>query len=131
MKENRIEEGRYSLKGRGLGTVTEDMVRMRAGELAIINGREPGRILDADLEQARRELTGEERLNPEPSLAEQLPEESRWEEVPESTGHQAPTIPTPDEQTFAEKLVEEGVEDAEQDQMVRATRAGRKRDRES
>ena len=34
----------------------------------------------------------------------------------------------PDEQTFAEKLVEEGVEDAEQDQMVKATEASLKRD---
>lgn len=128
MKEDRIEEGRFSQHGRGLGTVTDDMVRKRAAELALISGR-PGNILSTDLDQARRELTGEERLNPEPTAAEELPEEARWEEVPESTGQQAPTVPAPDEQTFAEKLVEEGVEDAEQDQMVRATQAGIRRDK--
>src|SRR5579859_2049147 len=114
MKENQIEEGRFTERARGLGTVTEAMVRQRAGELAIINGRSAKQVLDSDLEQARRELTGAERLNPPPTPAEELPEENRWEAVPESVGQKAPTVPAPDEQTFAEKLVEEGVEDAEQ-----------------
>lgn len=127
MKENRIEEGRFTENGRGLGTVTEEMVRARARELALINGR-PEQVLDSDLDQARRELQGEERLNPEPSAAEEIPEEDRWEIVPDNTGQQAPTVPAPDEQTFAERLVEEGVEDAEQDQMVKATRESLRRD---
>ena len=129
MKEkNQIEEGRFSDHGRGLGTVTEAMVRHRAQELALINGH-PNQVLDSDLKEARRELTGEERVNPEPTAAEQLTEDQRWEPVPESVGHKAPTVPAPDEQTFAEELVEEGVEDAEQDQMVKATRQSLKRDK--
>jgi hypothetical protein len=126
--KNQIEEGRFSDHGRGLGTVTEAMVRHRARELAFINGH-PNQVLDSDLTQARRELTGEERVNPEPTAAEQLTEDQRWEPVPESVGHKAPTVPAPDEQTFAEELVEEGVEDAEQDQMVKATRQSLKRDK--
>ncbi len=128
MKEDRIEEGRFSEQGRGLGTVTKQMIQRRAAEIALINGR-PGNVLNTDVDQARRELTGEERLNPEPTAAEELPEEARWEEVPESTGQRAPTVPAPDEQTFAEKLVEEGLEDAEHDQMVKATKAQTRRDR--
>ena len=130
MKQNPLEEGRFSEHAHGLGTVTKGMIRQRARELALINGR-PHHVLDSDLDQARRELTGEERLIPEESAAELLPEENRWEEVPESVGTKAPTVPPPDEQTFAETLVEEGVEDAEQDQMVRATREGLKRERTS
>lgn len=130
MKQNRIEVGRFSDHGRGLGTVTEAMVQKRARELAVINGRRKNQVLDSDLEQARRELT-EEGLVPPPTAAEELPEENRWEAVPESVGHKAPAIPTPDEQTFAEKLVEEGVEDAEHDQMLRATRQSAKRERKS
>jgi len=129
MKENQDQEGRFSLNGRGLGTVTEEMVRQRAKELAQINGRSAHQILDSDLDQARRELTGEETLNPEPTPAEQLPEETRWDPIPESIGERAPTVPADDEQTFAERLVDEGVEDAEQDQMVRATREGLREDR--
>lgn len=129
MKEkNRIEEGRFSEHGQGLGTVTEEMVRHRARELAFINGH-PNQLLESDLAQARCELTGEERMNPEPTAAEQLTEDRRWEAVPESIGHRAPTIPSADEQTFAEELVEEGIEDAEQDQMVKATRQSLKRDK--
>ncbi len=127
MKENREEEGRFTEHAHGLGTVTEEMVQARASELAEISGRTE--VLDSDLDEARRELTGEERLNPEPSAADLIPEEDRWEAVQGSVGQSAETVPAPDEQTFAEKLVEEGVEDAEQDQMVRATRQAERRDR--
>jgi len=130
MKEKRIEEGRFTEHGEGLGTVTLEMVQKRAAELALINGR-PENVLDSDMDQARRELSGEQGLTPEPTPAEQLPEEDRWEPVPDNLGEQAPTVPAPDEQTFAEKLVEEGVEDAEHDQMLEATRESLRRDRES
>ncbi len=128
MKENRIEEGRFSQHARGLGTVTEGMVRQRAKELAQINGRPNGQVLDSDVVQARRELTGEERLVPEATPAKRLTEDERWEDVPESVGKKADTVPAPDEQTFAEKLVEEGVEDAEQDQILEGLRESRRRD---
>jgi hypothetical protein len=128
MKENRIEEGRFIEHAQGLGTVTPAMVRQRARELAVINGRSPHHFLDSDFEQARRELTGEEGLVPEPTAADELPESSRWDPVPESVGQEALKVPAPDEQTFAEKLVEEGVEEAEHDQMVEATRANRRRE---
>jgi hypothetical protein len=131
MRENRNDEGRFTQNAHGLGTVTEEMVRKRAAELALINGRPPGQVLDSDLNEARRELTGGERLVPEPTPAEELTEDQRWEPVPESTGKEAPTVPAPDEQTFAEKLVEEGVEDAEQDSMVQGTRQSQHRDRSS
>ena len=87
-------------------------------------------MLDSDLAQARRELTGEEGMTPNPTAAEQLPEESRWKTVAESTGRRAPKVPVADEQTAAEELVEEGVEEAEHDQMIKATREQLKKDRE-
>jgi len=129
--KQRLEEGRFSDRGRGLGTVTEQMVRRRAAEIAVINGRTEHNVLDLDLEQARRELTGEEGLNPSPTAAEKLEEGERWPAVAESKGHQAPNVPAPDEQTFAEKLVEEGVADAEHEQEVEATRESLRRDKES
>jgi len=55
----------------------------------------------------------------------------RWEPVGESIGKEGTKIPPSDEQTFAEKLVEEGVEDAEHDQMAKATRQSLRRDQES
>jgi hypothetical protein len=130
MKRDRIEEGRFTEHGRGLGTVTPEMVRRRAGELAVINGRSENNILDSDLDEAYRELTGAERLVPETPPSEELPEEARWEPVAGTTGEKVEAVPAPDEQTFAEKLVEEGVEDAEQDQMLRATRESLRRETE-
>ncbi len=129
MKENRVEEGRFTEQGHGLATVTREMVLKRARELALINGREL--IRESDFAQAKRELTREEHLTPEPDRMENLAEDQRWEPIPESVGQEAPKVPAPDEQTFAEKLVEEGVEDAEHDQMKRAVRESRRRDQES
>jgi hypothetical protein len=129
MKESNIEEGRFTAQGHGLGTVTREMVQKRARELALISGRE--QVLDSDFQQAKRELTREDDLPPEPDAEEKLPEDSRWEPVLESVGKEAPKVPPFDEQTFAEKLVEEGVEDAEHDQMTRATRESLRREKKS
>jgi hypothetical protein len=122
MKKRQEDEGRFSDHGRGLGTVTEKMVMARARELALINGRSSKQVIESDLDQARRELIGEETLNPETPAEELIPEEDRWHEVAEGAAKEATTMEASDEQTFAEKLVEEGMEDAEQDQMVQAVR---------
>ena len=128
MKQDRYEEGRLSHQAHGLGTITQEMVTARAREIALINGRSERQVLDSDLEQARQELLQSQNLDPGPSPAESIREENRWEVVAGSDGKAAPRVPAPDEQTFAEKLVQEGVEDAEHDQMVRATRAQNRKD---
>jgi hypothetical protein len=127
MKQERYEEGKFSNKGRGLGTVTEEMVVRRARELALINGRPEDKVLDSDMEQARLELTA----GPRHSVKEDtIPEEERWDPVPGNSGSSAPRVPAPDEQTFAEKLVKEGVRDAEHERMTEATRESLKKDQE-
>jgi hypothetical protein len=122
MKQNQIDEGRIGDHGHGLGTVTREMVEARAREIALINGRDEGQVLDSDVVQARRELQGQERLNPVPTMAESLREDQRWDPIPGSPGYQAPNLSTPDEQTDAEKLIEEGIADAEHDLQVAASR---------
>jgi len=132
MKENRMEEGgRLSDRGEGIGTVTEKMVRQRAREIAVINGRSANQVLGSDLEQAQRELEGDERPGAEPTNADSLPEGERWGVAPQSVGHEAQTLSPPDEQTFAEKLVDEGVADAEHDQEIEATRESLRREKNS
>mgnify|MGYP001549415262 CR=1 FL=1 len=130
MKQNQIEEGRFSDRGEGLGTVTKEMVMKRAREIAVINGRSQNNVLDSDIEEALRELQGEDELNPPLTAAESIPEDERWDPVKGSEGTQAPTVPATDEQTFAEKLVDEGVADAEHDQESQATRDEARRDNE-
>lgn len=128
-RRNPLEQGKVSERGRGIGTVTRRMVKKRARELAETEGLSKKQVRDSEVEEARRELTGQEGLAPEPTPAEQLPEDKRWDPVPESVGHEAPTVPPPDEQTVAERLVEEGVAEAEQEQMVEAGREERRRER--
>jgi len=130
MKEKRIDEGRLSDRGEGLGTVTREMVMKRAREIAVINGRSAKHVLDSDVNEARHELTGEDEMDPPLTAAESLTEDERWDPVPGSEGREAPTVPASDEQTVAEKLYDEGVADAELDQEIEATRESLKRDEE-
>jgi hypothetical protein len=128
MKQMQPEEGgKLVSHATGVGTVNEEMVKRRAEEIALINGRSPKHVGEADLEQARRELLGEE-VEPSHSVAERVPESERWREVGHSVGHRAPTVPAHDEQTDTEKLVEEGIGEAEHDQMVEATRESLRKD---
>src|SRR5215831_13884220 len=100
-RKNPLEQGKISKRGRGIGTVTRGMVRKRARELAASEGLSMQQVRDSEVEEARRELTGREGLAPEPTPAEQLPEDKRWDPVPESVGHEAPTMQPPEEQTVA------------------------------
>lgn len=81
----------------GIGTVTRAMVRERAVELAL--------ILDA------------------------APESERWDPVHGSTGHKVPVASNEDEddegRTDSERLVEEGIAEAEHDQRLQAARTQR------
>jgi len=122
MKKRHTQRGRISIQGRGVGTVTEAMVRKRAKEIARLNGRPAKKVLDSDLEEARRELTQEIPLPPPRTAAELVPEDKRWDPIPETEGTKVPVIPPSDEQTVAERFVNEGVEDAEHDQMKRGAK---------
>jgi len=118
MKKDEIAEGKISKTFQGLGTVTPAMVTQRARELAVINGRSADNVIESDMDQARRELMGKEGLSPKEAAIESLSEAERWDAVPGTPGHKAPTVPAHDEQAESEKLVEEGVAEAEHEQMV-------------
>jgi hypothetical protein len=133
MKTNPISKGIIAKKIAGIGPVSREMIRARALELALIDGRHHGQISRADYEQAQRELTGGSDLDAQTQTLEALPESKRWDMVPGSTGHQAPETLNEDEdeegRSESEQLVEEGVNEAEHDQMLQAARAAAKADR--
>jgi len=114
----------------GLGTVTRKMVRERAAELAVINGRSAQEVSKSDREQAKRELTGEPGTDPKEAVLESAPESERWDPLPGSTGHKVPAAPSADEddegRSDNERLVEEGIAGAEYDQARQAARAAAK-----
>jgi len=124
MKRNQIEDGRISQHTKGLGTVTQEMVMARAREIALINGRSSHHLSPADVAQAKKELTG---VDNDETAEERLPTSERWDPNHGSEGHEGPMVPAHDEQTDAEKLVEEGVAEAEHDQMVEGTRESLRR----
>jgi len=132
MKIDPSQEAALIINSTGIGTVTRKMVRERATELALINGRAAGDVSATDWEQAKRELTGEPDLDPKEALLEAAPESERWDPLPGSAGHIVPVTSIDgdddDGRSIAEKLVEEGMREAEHDQMLQANRANENRD---
>jgi hypothetical protein len=132
MKTDPLKEGALTENGAGLGTVTQEMVRERAIELAGINGRSADNVSVFDLEQAQRELTGGSDLDPQDAMLEAAPESERWDPLPGSTGHKMEATSNEDEdgegRIDSERLFQEGVAEAEHDQMVQAAQAAREED---
>jgi hypothetical protein len=132
MKTNPLNKGILTENFVGIGTVTREMVEKRAVELALINGRSAADVSQSDWEQARRELTGEPEMDPQEAALESVPESERWDPVPGTPGHQAPESSSEDDddegRSLGERLIDEGVSEAEHDQMLQAAKKAQKED---
>ena len=130
MKINPLKQGVLTENAEGIGPVSRKMVRERAVELAVINGRSAQDASKSDWEQAKRELAGEPDIDPNEALLESAPESERWDPVYGSTGHQVPESASEDEdedgQSDSARLVEEGIGEAEHDQMLQAAKIQQK-----
>ena len=100
--------------------MTEEMVRKRAYELAHTNSRPGGKPTPSDWDQAKEELMGGH-ATPVEEGEREIPVGKRWDPVPGTPGRRVITHNTEDEQTYAERLVQEGVEEAEHERMVEGT----------
>jgi hypothetical protein len=133
MKTNLLKDGALTENSAGLGTVNRKMVRERAVELAVINGRSAQDVSKSDWERAKRELRGEPDTDPKEAVLESAPESERWDPEPGSTGHKVPVASSDDEddegRSDSERLVEEGIAGAEHDQMLQATREAAKKNK--
>ena len=125
-----ISHGRIAQHGAGLGTVTPEMVHRRAREIALSDGRKGNEVTSADWEQARRELLGAGNDPTVASDAEEASSTAGWDPAPPSIGHRAETQEVDDEQTMAEQLYQEGVEEADHDERVQAGRETRRQQKE-
>jgi hypothetical protein len=133
MRKNPLNKGIIMENAAGIGTVTSEMVEARARELAAINGRRSSKPSEADYQQAKRELTGEAETDPQDeSREESIPELDGWDPVPGSSGRQAAESLGEDEdaegRSESAQMFEEGVSEAEHDQMLRAAEADEKSD---
>ena len=132
MKTNPLKEGALTENSIGIGTVTRKMVKERAIELAITNDRTAQEVSPADWQQAKRELSGQPDLDPKTAMLESVPESERWDPVPGSTGEKVPVAAGEDEddegRSDNERLVEEGMAEAELDQNLQAAKDALKKD---
>jgi hypothetical protein len=134
MRKNPLNKGIIMENADGIGTVTPAMVEARARELALIDGRDSSKPTEADYQQAKRELTGEDNIDPQQENLESLPESEGWDPLPGSTGHQATESLGEDEdaegRSESAQMFEEGISEAEHDQMLRAAEADEQSDEE-
>ena len=126
MKTNPLKQGMIIENAVGIGTVSPDMVRLRAIELASIEGRSPQHLTKEDWEAAKRELTGESETGPLEEILDGAAESERWDPVPGSPGKKAAVSGSEDEdeegRSDSERLTEEGVSEATHDQMFQASK---------
>ncbi len=130
MNINRPNNGKILLHGLGAGGITNADIERRAREIAVINGRSAHSVSDADRAEARAELGG--RVLPATTgedvegTAGVIRDPS---EPPSVTGHQTPNLEGTDEQKAVERLVAEGAEEAQHDQMLAAHRQQRRQEK--
>ena len=130
MNTNPLKQGALTENSQGIGTVTRKMVRERAVELSLLKGHTAQEVSKTDWEQAKRELTGIEQpdMDPKELALDSATEAERWDPVPGSTGRQAPVSGSEDEDDEGRsdntRLTEEGISEAEHDQMRQASQSG-------
>ena len=122
MKKSRPGHGKISDHFKGMGTVTSDMVTERAREIALINGRPPNHYNQDDFMEAKRELTGATPEADGEGEEDALAGLVTWDEAPGAAGQPVEKEKPEDEQTCAAQLAEEGLDEAEHEQMVEGAR---------
>jgi len=132
MRKNPLNKGVIMENADGTGTVTPAMVEARARELALIDGGDSSKPTEADFQQAKRELTGEDDIDPQQENLKSLPESEGWDPVPGSTERQAANSLGEAEDAEGRResaqMFEKGTNEAEHDQMRRAAEAEQKSD---
>jgi hypothetical protein len=129
---NPLKEGALTENSKGIGTVTLKMIKDRAIEIAWLNGRGASELKPADYVAAKQELTGQPVMEPDEAALEDAPESERWDPVPGSAGHKIPAAASEEEdeegRSDNEKLVEEGVSEAEEDHARQAGKDAAEKD---
>ena len=127
-----MKEGVLTVNSAGIGAPSRELLRKRACELAVLDGRSAQEVSKSDWEQAKRELSGQSDADPKETAIESAPESERWDPVPGSAGQKARVSPSEDEddegRSDNEQLTEEGVAEAERDQTLQAAKLAAKKD---
>ena len=105
--------GRIEVEGNEVSAVSDELLQQRARDLAQEDGRSEPR--DADFKKAREELSGvtEDSAPEVPSGDENL---TSWSDSADTAGHRVDTSPPDQDVDVGLELVEEGVDEADEDQ---------------
>ncbi len=117
MSGNHSGDGKILQHGVGLGVATPELVRRRARELAVINGRDPDDYTDADWQRAKRELHGGHDF----LHGEDAPESSEMA-LAEENDHRVDSRTLEAPENLGEELFAEGMDEAVHEQMLAARR---------
>ena len=122
MNEAQPPSGKILRGTEGLGTVTSQMIEGRAREIACSDGRSQPN--DLDRTRAREDLIGFT------SGSEKVPTREEpghdWQMPLVSTGEKAPTVRPEDDENIPQKLIQEGIEEADHDQRLNSERGRQK-----
>lgn len=121
MNKMRPNTAKILVHSEGLGTPYTELVRQRALEIAIINGR--SEFSEEDWRQAKMELHGhhgpDNYLSDEMGMAAMVSEQDM---VASDVGHHIERMPMEDDGSVGEELFVEGLEEAEHERMLAARR---------
>lgn len=109
---------RMQTHGQGNGEISDEAIAQRAEELARMDGRK--HAAEQDRFHALDELT-HPGPPPPPEADETESPVGSWSDGVASHGHEGPHSELEDEQSAAEQLVEEGVEEADHEQRLAAS----------
>ena len=106
------QQGKILRGTEGVGTVSPQMIEERAREIARGDGRAQSN--DLDRARAREELTGATPDSEKPPTREEPGRD--WGMPLVSSGEKAPTVRPEDDENIPDKLIQEGVDEADHDQ---------------
>jgi len=129
MKNSR--QSKIIIHGRGAGELGDDDVEKRAREIAVIRGRSADEVSEEDRAESWAELRGDRERDTIDTDSESRGSLSR--DPSEPVGDPGHRVTNPDEEsddtTDVERLTNEGLEEAEHDQMLAAREDERRRQR--
>jgi hypothetical protein len=120
MKRKPHFQGKILNHSGGLGVPSPETVRVRAWELARIAGHEE--VTEADWAEAKQELHGCHGHLPDDDDEEMAEAVSQGDMVAGSLGHRRGTVSAEEPENVVEELIAEGMEEAEHEQMLEASR---------
>ena len=118
MAMDQEQQGKILRGTEGLGVITPQIIEERAREIARSDGRAEAN--DLDRTRARKELTGATAVPEQPATVGEP--DSDWYTPRGSSGEKVPTVHPEDEENIPEKLIQEGIDEADHDQRSKSGR---------